>query len=114
MRGRDDLWSDLKLGGATVKRDRKCPSSHHDECSDHDCVSSFENHKNGTVIAIVIWIWIGRSVQHGNFGLCDHERLACGRGPGDQIDHVNGFKSNDDRVYCSGCHDHERACLKNN
>ncbi len=40
------------------------PSSHHDECSDHDHVLGFERHENGTLIAIVIviLIWIGRGV----------------------------------------------------
>ncbi len=90
-----------------------CPSCHHDECSDHDRVSGFERHKNKTLIAIVIWIWIGGGVQHGNFGLCDHEQLACDCGPGDHIDHKNSFESDNDCVWCGGYHDHKRACLEN-
>ncbi len=88
-----------------------CPSSHHDECSDHDCVLGFERHKNGTLIAIVIWIWIGNSVQHGNFGLCGHKRLACNRGPGDHIDHENGSKNDDNPVHGDDRHNLERVYL---
>ncbi len=90
-----------------------CPSSHHDECSDHDRVLGFERHENGTLIAIEIWIWIGHGVQHGNFGLCSHERLACDPGPGDHIDHKNIFENDDDPVYGDNCHNLERVCLEN-
>ncbi len=76
-----------------------CPSSHHDECSDHNLVLGFKRHENGTLIVIVTWIWIGLSVQHGNFGLCGCERLACDRGPGDYIDHKNGFENDNNPVY---------------
>ncbi len=32
------------------------PSCHHDECRDHDCVLSSENHKKGTLITIIFLI----------------------------------------------------------
>ncbi len=90
-----------------------CPSSHHDECSDHDCVSGFENHKNGTLIVIVFLIWTGHGVQHGNFGLCNHERLAYDHSPGNHIDHENDFENDNGPVHGDSCHNHKRACLEN-
>lgn len=57
------------------------PKCHHDEYIDHEFVSSFKNHRNGTLIAIMTLIWIGLGVQHGNSGLCGHEQLACNFGP---------------------------------
>ncbi len=90
-----------------------CPSSHHDECSDHDCVLGFERQEKGAMIAIVISIWIGHGVQHGNFGLCSHERLACNCGPGDHINHKNGFENDNNPVHGDNHHNLERVYLKN-
>ncbi len=90
-----------------------CPSCHHDECSDHDRVLGFERHENGTLIAIVILIWIGHGVRHGNFGLCGHERLACDHGSDDHIDHENGCESDGDPVIGDSRHDLEKVCLEN-
>ncbi len=90
-----------------------CPSCHHDECSDHDHVLGFKRHNNGTLITIVTWIWIWIGVQHGNFGLCNHKRLACNRGSGDHIDHENGFENDDNAVHGDNHHVLERAYLKN-
>ncbi len=90
-----------------------CPSSHHDECSDYDRVLGFKRHENRTLVAIVILIWIGHGVQHGNFGLCGHERLACNHDSDDHIDHENGFKNVDDPSYGDSRHDLKRVCLEN-
>ncbi len=103
----------LKKGEQQVRASVFYPSCHHDECSDHDLVSGFERQEKGAMIAIVISIWISHGVQHGNFGLCSHERLACDRGPGDHINHENGFKNDNNPVHGDNHHNLERVYLKN-
>ncbi len=90
------------------------PSDHLDGYSDHDCVMSFEDHANRTLIVILKLIWIDLGDWYGNFGLCGHEWLACNHNLSDHDDHKSAFEYNDDCMHCIHHHSHERGFLKSN